>query len=109
MIRVCAAEQLAEGQARGFHLNGNSLVVVRKYGQVHAWLNLCPHRQVPLNWQPDAFLDDSASLLRCAHHGALFLIDSGECVSGPCTGESLVPIDCREVDQAIWLLNSPAL
>ena len=57
----------------------------------------------PLNWAQDAFLDDSASLIHCAHHGALFLIESGECVAGPCEGEMLQALDCQEDSQGIWL------
>ncbi len=65
--------------------------------------NRCPHRGVPLEWQPDRFLDPSASLIQCARHGALFLIESGECVAGPCEGETLRAIDSREDGDGIWV------
>ena len=35
--------------------------------------------------------------------GALFLIESGECVAGPCAGESLAALACREQDGGIWV------
>ena len=76
---------------------------MRRAGQVYVYANRCPHRGVPLEWQPDAFLDTSASLIQCATHGALFLIESGECVAGPCEGESLRVIDCGEDAQGIWI------
>ena len=62
-----------------------------------------PAPGVPLEWLPDRFLDDSGSLLQCATHGALFLIESGECVAGPCAGQSLRPLDAIERDDSIWL------
>jgi len=64
---------------------------------------VCPHRGVPLEWQPDQFLDPSASLIQCATHGALFLIESGECVAGPCAGQFLTALDSREDEQGIWV------
>ncbi len=100
---LCAPESLAEGQSRGFLMGGINLFAVRKDGHVYAYQNRCPHRGVPLEWQPDQFLDSSRSLIQCAIHGALFLIDSGECVTGPCEGESLNALDCREDASGIWV------
>ena len=77
MIRLCAPQELAEGQSRGFVLDQLNLLAVRRDGQVHAYINRCPHRGIALEWRPDDFLDDSRSLIRCATHGALFLIESG--------------------------------
>jgi nitrite reductase/ring-hydroxylating ferredoxin subunit len=42
-------------------------------------------------------------MIQCAHHGALFLIENGECVTGPCAGQSLRKVDCREDGDAIWV------
>jgi nitrite reductase/ring-hydroxylating ferredoxin subunit len=107
MLRLCASDELAEGQSRGFEVAGEKLFAVRKEGRCYAYSNRCPHRGIPLEWLPDQFLDASASLIQCATHGALFLIESGECVAGPCAGQSLQILNCQEADQAIWVdLNS---
>lgn len=100
---LCSSQALAEGQSRAFSVAGETLFGVRRQGRVYLYRNYCPHRGITLNWAPDSFLDDSASLIHCAHHGALFLIESGECVSGPCEGESLQALDCHEDSQGIWL------
>ncbi|MDP3847276.1 MAG: Rieske (2Fe-2S) protein [Pseudomonas sp.] len=100
---LCAPEQLTEGQSRGFLLGGVKLFAVRREGQVYAYQNRCPHRGVPLEWQPDQFLDHSNSLIQCATHGALFLIESGECVAGPCAGQSLKALACHEDAEGIWV------
>ena len=105
MIRLCAASEIGEGQSKGFEANGLRLFAVRKDGLLHLYENRCPHRQIPLEWLPDQFLDGSGSLIQCAAHGALFLIDSGECVAGPCSGQSLRPLPFVERDGIIWLLN----
>jgi nitrite reductase/ring-hydroxylating ferredoxin subunit len=104
-IKLCPAQHLGEGQSRGFRLDELNLLAVRRRGQVYLYENRCPHRGVPLEWQPDQFLDASGSLLQCATHGALFLIDSGECVAGPCAGQSLRALPCKEDAQGIWLLR----
>ena len=100
---LCAPNELTEGQSRGFELAELKLLVVRREGQVYAYQNRCPHRGIPLEWQPDQFLDHSNSLIQCATHGALFLIEDGECVSGPCAGQTLTAIPCREDAQGLWI------
>lgn len=103
MKLLCTGDQLPEAQSRGFEINGRKLFATRRNGQVFVYDNRCPHRGVPLEWQPDQFLDPSASLIHCATHGALFLIESGECVAGPCEGRSLTGITSHEDDQGIWI------
>ena len=103
MLRLCAPDEVAEGQSRGFEIVGEKLFAVRKDGHLYAYRNRCPHRGIPLEWLPDQFLDHSASLIQCATHGALFLIESGECVAGPCAGQALQPLAIREDDQGIWI------
>lgn len=105
MHYLCSGAALGEGQSRGLKIADLSLLAVRRQGQVYLYENRCPHRGVPLEWQPDQFLDASGSLIQCATHGALFLIDSGECVAGPCAGQTLRALPCREDEQGIWLLQ----
>ncbi|MDH0302495.1 MULTISPECIES: Rieske 2Fe-2S domain-containing protein [unclassified Pseudomonas] len=102
---LCTSCDLAEGHGRAFSVAGAPLFAVRRQGKVYLYGNRCPHRGIPLNWEADSFLDDSASLIQCAHHGALFLIESGECVAGPCAGEWLEALDCLEDSQGIWLTD----
>ena len=103
MIRMCTPDELAEGQSRGFSLNNLQLLAVRRDGKVYVYRNHCPHRGLNLQWRADDFLDASGSLLQCAHHGALFLIESGECVTGPCAGQSLQSVPSHERSDGIWV------
>ncbi|SEM58207.1 Ferredoxin subunit of nitrite reductase or a ring-hydroxylating dioxygenase [Pseudomonas sp. NFIX51] len=100
---LCPPGDLPEASSRGFNLEGQPLFAVRRDRQVYVYTNRCPHRGVALEWQPDQFLDPSSSLIQCATHGALFLIENGECVAGPCAGQSLTAIPCREDSQGIWV------
>lgn len=103
MIRLCNSSEVDEGQSKGFESDGAPLLAVRKDSVLHLYINRCPHRGIPLEWYPDQFLDSSGSLIQCATHGALFLIDSGECVAGPCEGAFLHRVPSIERDGIIWL------
>ena len=104
---LCSSATLEEGQSRGLKIDGLSLLAIRRQGLVYLYENRCPHRGVPLEWLPDQFLDHSGSLIQCATHGALFLIENGGCVAGPCAGQSLHALPCREDATGIWLTNHP--
>lgn len=107
MRALCRLEDIAAGSARAFPLHDRSVIVVRgKAGSAAAYLNRCPHLGVPLNWQPDDFMDSDGVFLRCATHGALFEPDSGLCVLGPCRGESLWALDCTIRDGEILVDDS---
>lgn len=93
MQPLCLTEDIDEGDAKGFNLEGNAIIVAKKQGQIYVYHNRCPHRGINLEWQPDQFLDADRQLIQCATHGALFLIESGQCVQGPCLGEHLQPIE----------------
>lgn len=103
MIQLCAANLLTEGASKGMMLGERRVLLVRRQGAIYAYENRCPHRQIPLEWLPNQFLDVSGSMIQCATHGALFLIESGECVAGPCAGQSLTALQCEERDGIIWL------
>lgn len=96
---ICPLHELADPGARGFTMGGGDWplrgFVVRAGDVVRAYVNHCPHAGFPLNWQPDQFLAPDARLIRCVMHGALFEIDGGACVSGPCAGEALRPLPVR--------------
>ena len=52
-----------------------------------------------------AFLDVTGTLIQCASHGALFLIQSGRCVAGPCAGQSLKKILSEVVDGEVRVVE----
>lgn len=89
-------EQLPDGATRGVLLGeGESPLrafLVRTGGEVHAYLNRCPHAGRQLNFMPDRFLTQDGALIQCIQHGALFEKATGECIAGPCVGEHLTRI-----------------
>lgn len=92
MRALCHSDDIAEGQSKGFEVDGQALLAVRKQGRVYVYRNECPHLGIPLEWLPDQFLDSDGCLIQCAMHGALFLIEDGQCIAGPCQGQALQAI-----------------
>ena len=84
-------EALVDGDAE-------SLIVHRDGASVRAWLNVCPHAGRRLDWAPGKFLKSKEGHLICAAHGASFELDKGDCVAGPCRGDSLraVAVEVRD-------------
>lgn len=95
---LCHLSDIPVGNARGFDLGAHRYIVVRRDHGISVFRNECPHLGIPLEWLPDQFMDPDDELLQCSTHGALFLPDTGECISGPCVGQFLisVPFSCEE-------------
>ncbi len=83
--------------------DSESLVLFRQGAQVRAWLNVCPHAGRRLDWAPGKFLKSRDGLLVCAAHGASFELQRGDCVAGPCRGDSLRAVPVQVVDGMVRL------
>ncbi|SKA21241.1 Ferredoxin subunit of nitrite reductase or a ring-hydroxylating dioxygenase [Lysobacter spongiicola DSM 21749] len=83
--------------------DAESLVIYRQGDAVRAWVNVCPHAGRRLDWAPGQFLLSKDRLLVCAAHGASFELEQGECVGGPCRGDSLRKVEVVVRDGAVWL------
>jgi nitrite reductase/ring-hydroxylating ferredoxin subunit len=97
-----------EGTSRGFTIETDAgcrdIFVVHKGGCIRAYVNSCPHTGGPLDWVPDQFLDAGGELIQCATHHALFRIEDGLCIAGPCAGDSLTPVAIAVRDGQIRLI-----
>ncbi len=96
-VPLCRLADIADGESNGFIVTRASgerldVLAVRRGNQVFAYINSCPHTQAPLDFVPGAFLTLDKTLIQCSTHGALFRIEDGFCVQGPCAGKSLVPV-----------------
>lgn len=83
--------------------DAESLILHRDGDHVRAWLNVCPHAGRRLDWAPGQFLKTKEGLLVCAAHGASFELVNGDCVAGPCRGESLRAVAVRVRDGQVFL------
>jgi nitrite reductase/ring-hydroxylating ferredoxin subunit len=102
---LLALEDIPEGEGRerrfGAGHTALAVVVVRKDGQVHGYVNACPHQWVALNDQPDRFTTFDHEWIVCATHGAVFRYEDGFCEDGPCAGKSLEAVPVQVVDGVV--------
>jgi nitrite reductase/ring-hydroxylating ferredoxin subunit len=83
-------------------------------GKVVAWANACLHQPLPLDVTSDpewveegvraAPMDDDRVHLLCHSHGAIYRTRDGYCVSGPCSGQALAPLEVEEEGEAVAVL-----
>lgn len=94
-VKLGPLDQIADGTARNYVLQlraGRFHGFVARRGEaVFGYVDRCPHLRVPLAQKLDDYLTPDASLIACSWHGALFEIDTGLCVGGPCLNQHLTP------------------
>ncbi len=104
-VVLCQLGDVALPGSKGVVLdNGGrrrAVFVVRDASGVRAYDNVCPHTGGPLDWTADRFLTLDKTLIQCATHGALFRIDDGLCIYGPCQGARLAPVNVAVAGGAV--------
>lgn len=104
---ICTLADLQQHGARAFRIGAGDWplrgFVVRCGAEVRGYVNHCPHAGHPLDLRPHQFLTPDRALIVCASHGALFDKATGQCLAGPCTGQSLTPIALRIAGDVVLL------
>jgi len=105
--RLCRLDDIADGETRGFELGAGTerldLFVLRRDGKLLAYRNDCPHAGSPLDMPQDQFLTADGRHFLCHTHGALFRVEDGLCVAGPCLGRALAPVAVKVEDGEILI------
>jgi len=60
-----------------------------------------------LEFQPDDFLNYDETYIQCSTHGAMFTLDTGFCVLGPCKGDRLNEVHF-ELQEGHIILTEPS-
>jgi len=111
---ICGLNDIPSRKARGFNLvvldeEGKEkplpIIIVRWGKQVFGYLNRCPHDGVNLDWERNQFLDSNGLRLMCGKHGSTFEIGTGNCMDGPCLGDSLTPVAVTVIDNDICIVG----
>lgn len=101
-VKLGPLDVVADGAARGFvlEIGGRRFhgFVVREGEAVRGYVDRCPHMSVPLARELDAYMSPLSRYIACGWHGALFRVEDGVCVGGPCVGRSLIawPVAVRD-------------
>ncbi len=108
-VKLCALDDIEDGDSAGFIIETpddgkRSVVAVRKADVVFAYVNSCPHIGAPLDFQPGRFLNRDKTHIMCSTHGALFQIDDGLCIAGPCTNKHLEPLKTKTAENNVWVI-----
>lgn len=98
---LCPLSDIADGGSAGFTVGKTMVMVIRRGDDAFVYVNSCPHIGSPLDFTPGRFLDAAGKYILCSTHGALFRIDDGFCVSGPCAGGRLTRIKAAVRDGVI--------
>lgn len=106
MQRLCNTEDIPEREARAFDTDQGEIFITQRDGMFYAYLNSCPHLGTNLEFQENQFLDMDNEYIICSTHGALFQVDSGDCIFGPCQGDHLTSVEISvHSDGGIYLAN----
>ena len=102
---LCQLKDIEDGGSAGFtsEVDGKlrMLLAVRKGRDVFVYINSCPHIGVPLDFNAGKFLSRDRKHIICSTHGALFEIEDGLCVMGPCRNAYLKPVMVSVEDSSV--------
>ena len=105
---ACNLEDLKKSTCLGLEINNDNTVIqcflVYHDNTIYSYQNSCPHTGINLNWMPDQFLDSNNEFIQCSTHGALFDIENGLCLRGPCLGDRLIIIKNSVQEGNIYLI-----
>jgi nitrite reductase/ring-hydroxylating ferredoxin subunit len=106
-IKIALEADLVDGESRAFSFQRNDqridAFLIRYEGSFHAYANVCRHLPVSLDYEDGQFFNREKNFVVCRTHGALYHPANGQCVQGPCGGESLFPVTIMVEDGAVWL------
>jgi len=104
-VRLGPLASVPDGGARGYVLRMRAGrfhgFAVRRGDRVHGYADRCPHAGLPLAQKLDDYLTPDGSRIACSWHGALFAVEDGLCLGGPCAGQRLTPWPLTVEDGAI--------
>ncbi|MEP0200620.1 MAG: Rieske 2Fe-2S domain-containing protein [Halioglobus sp.] len=89
MYRIGRLSAIPNGTSCSLMAGERQLVAVMRAGKLYVYENQCPHSGESLDPMGGSVASGGGLTLTCQRHGAEFLSDTGQCVAGPCLGESL--------------------
>jgi nitrite reductase/ring-hydroxylating ferredoxin subunit len=95
-VVVARLGEVQPGETKKFllrcHGREEECFVVNHGGSLYAYVDRCCHVPMSLDWIENQFMTEDRQFIQCATHGACYLPDTGECVSGPPFGKFLTPL-----------------
>lgn len=95
-VIVARVGEIGPGQTKKFFLEYDGreeeCFLVNHRGALYAYVNRCCHVPMTMDWIDNQFMTEDKQFVQCATHGACYLPDTGECVSGPPCGKFLTRV-----------------
>jgi nitrite reductase/ring-hydroxylating ferredoxin subunit len=105
-VKIAKVKEFRAGKTFKFGLKRHDRVTEAfafKQGEAYyAYLNLCRHWTVGLDYDDNDFFSEDGKLLVCKNHGAVYDPKTGECKGGPCGGASLYKVPLIELDGIVY-------
>jgi nitrite reductase/ring-hydroxylating ferredoxin subunit len=106
--KIALRDELKDGRTKKFTIRRADRIteafLIRRGGDYYAYLNLCRHWMVGLDYDDNDFLTEDGNWVVCKSHGALYRPQTGECESGPCNGAALYRVPLEVDSTAVWAL-----
>ena len=80
-VTVGRTDEIAEGEAKAFPVNGEEIAVSRVSGALYAFSDICTHRQCNLSLGGEI----EGTSITCECHGSTFDMTTGAVQEGPAT------------------------
>lgn len=90
-VTVGNADEIAEGEAKAFPVNGQEIAVSRVDGALVAFSDICTHRQCNLSLGGEI----DGTTIECECHGSVFDMKTGAVIDGPAT-EPVATFEVRD-------------
>ena len=105
---LCTLDDIPDGGSASFVAalgeRRAAIFAVRQGDAVFVYENSCPHIGSPLDSMARGFLNNDETYIECDTHGALFQIEDGVCVSGPCAGDVLSAVVSEVRDGKVFII-----
>lgn len=89
---ICRDRDVHDGAALCVEISGFPLILLRSQSGIKAYVNCCPHLDLPLNFRSDAILTSDGRRLQCSNHDAIFDLETGAGVLGHGLGSALLAV-----------------
>ena len=104
-VALCRFDELEDPGTKGFRFRVGDEVfagfVLRLGERAIGYIDSCPHIGWPLAFLGDLYLTRAKDQILCSGHGALFRLEDGVCVAGPCAGDRLADWPVEVVDGTV--------
>ncbi len=106
LLKIAPVGELKNHQSKKFMIQRadrqTEAFLIQKDGRHYAYLNLCRHWTVGLDFDGNEFFSEDGEWLVCKNHGAVYNPVTGGCEGGPCGGAPLYRVPLVEKEGFIY-------